>query len=111
MRWPFSFHAGPSRLFLLGSGLRRRLVDEVRQADIAGAEAARVVRRQNDIDTIVDIEPFRMMVHPFHLQGDARHEAEGLVEILEAEGPVDGVPAGDDLPTRKLGKGSGAIRG
>ena len=110
MRWPFSFYAGPSRLFLLGAGLRCRLVDEVRQADVPRAEATRVVRRQNDIDTIVDIEPFRMMVHPFRLQGDARHEAEGLVEILEAEGLLDGVPAGDVLPTRKLGKGSCAIR-
>ena len=41
---------------------------------------------------VVDVEPLRVVPHGLCLEGHARHEAEGLVEVLEGEGLGDGVP-------------------
>jgi putative component of toxin-antitoxin plasmid stabilization module len=39
-----------------------------------------------------------MMVVLFGHQGDARHKAEGLIEIREYEGPGNGIPSFDFGP-------------
>ena len=41
---------------------------------------------------VVDVEPLRVVRHRLGLERHPRHEAEGLVEVLEGEGLGDGVP-------------------
>ena len=56
---------------------------------------AGVVRRQRHLDGLVDVEPLRMMIHFLGHQRRPRHEAEGLVEILEREFLGNRVAAGN----------------
>src|SRR5258707_14712938 len=49
-----------------------------------------------------------MVVHLFRHQRSARHEAEGLVEILEFESLADGITVSDLAPTAQLGERGGA---
>ena len=43
------------------------------------------MRRQAYRDGIIDIGPFRMMIHPVGLSSDPRHEGERLFEVSEPE--------------------------
>src|SRR3546814_8457551 len=49
------------------------------------------------------------MVHPLRRQGDAGHEAEGLVEIGELESLGDGVAAVHLMPAGEAREGVGAL--
>ena len=61
------------------------------ERDIALGQAAGIVGRQHDLDGLVDIEPFGMVIELFRHQRGPRHEAEGLVEIRKDEFFADGV--------------------
>src|SRR5271166_4446399 len=60
---------------------------------VALGDAAGVMGGQDHFHGLVDVAPFRVMVVLFGHQRRAGHEAEGLVEILEHEGPRDRLPA------------------
>lgn len=47
-------------------------VDEARERQIELRHALCVVRGQRDVDTVVDVEPFRVVVHFLRLDRDAR---------------------------------------
>src|SRR5690606_10526343 len=69
------------------------------------AQSLDVMARQHDLDAVVDVEPFRVMVELFGLQRDARHEGEGLAEIRKMEGLADGVAVLDLGPAVQFLKG------
>src|SRR3546814_7710764 len=60
-----------------GAEHRGRRIDETAEVQVALAEAAGIMRGQRDLDAVVDIEPFRVMVELLGHQGDLAHEAEG----------------------------------
>src|SRR5258708_35370890 len=71
--------------------LRRQPIHRLGELDVQLRHAAGVVGGERDLDLLVDVEPFRVMVE---LLGDQRrpgHEPEGLVEIAERELLGDGV--------------------
>src|SRR5207302_3948125 len=72
------------------------------ELDVELGHAAGIVGGQRHFDVLVDIEPLGMVIHLFSNQGRPRHEAEGLVEILENELPCDGVPARNLAPAAEL---------
>src|SRR5262249_52293933 len=76
------------------------------ELDVAIGHAAGIVGRKRHFDLVVDVEPFRMMVEFLRDQRRARHEAEGLVEVLEREFPADGVTALHLAPAVELGEGA-----
>src|SRR5690242_7989154 len=69
----------------------RELVDRMRKANIALGKTARVVRRQDHLDAVVDVEPLGMMVHLLGDECHATHEAPGLAEGAEVIDLADGV--------------------
>ena len=73
-------------------------VHEGRKLDVLVRDAASVMRRQHHIHLVVDVRPFGMMVHLVGLERDARHEAEGCVEIVELELLCDRIAAIDGFP-------------
>ena len=71
-----------------GNGLLRavrHLVDRARQVDVAHRQAAGIVRRQQDVDLVVDVGPFGMMIRRLGEQRDLRHETERRDEVGEDE--------------------------
>src|SRR5215472_344796 len=76
------------------------------ELDVAIGHAAGIVSRKRHFDLVVDVEPFWMMVEFLRDQRRARHEAEGLVEVLEREFPADGVTALHLAPAVELGEGA-----
>src|SRR6516164_2358794 len=52
---------------------------------ISRSVPARVVGRKRNIDLVVDVEPFGVVVELFCHEGGPRHEAKRLTEILELE--------------------------
>ena len=66
--------------------------------------AAGIMRGKRHLDSLVDVEPFRVVIHFFGHQRRARHEAEGLVEILEDEFARDRIAAVDLAPLRQSGE-------
>src|SRR5581483_4127853 len=101
-----SWGFGPSAARRLAyAKLARDCVHRFRKLDILGGDAASVVGREHDLHRLVNIAPFRVMVVLFRDQGGARHEAEGLVEILENEGLRDGLPPARLRPAGQTGKG------
>src|SRR6185436_6402287 len=87
---------------MTGKSLSCDLVYLLRQRHVALTEAVAVVRGQQDVDAVIDVEPFRMVVGLLRHQCDAVHEAPGLVESLELEGALDGVASFHRLPARQL---------
>jgi hypothetical protein len=59
--------------------------NECGQSDVLHAQSVHVMSRQGDLHSIVHVEPFRMMIELFRLQGDATHEAERFVEVVKLE--------------------------
>src|SRR3546814_3831490 len=57
--------------------------------------------RQRHVHLVVDVEPFRVVVHLLGHEGDPAHEAPGFIEGLEGEALADRVPAVDLLPAGK----------
>ena len=47
---------------------------------------------QGYLNLVINIEPLRVMINLVSFQGHSAHEPEGLVEVLEDELLVDGVP-------------------
>src|SRR5690348_9195477 len=76
----------PARRASLHAKLASDGVHRLGKLDIPLRDTAGIMGRQGDLDGLVDIAPFRMMVVLFGDQGGAGHEAEGLVKILENEG-------------------------
>jgi hypothetical protein len=59
---------------------------------------AGIVRRQNDLDLVVDVRPFGMVIGLVGGERDARHEAPCLVEVGELEALLDRVATLDFAP-------------
>src|SRR3546814_13627515 len=78
---------------LLNSGIRRgcsqESIDLPRQLHVAIGQAVSVMRGEQNIDTVVDVEPFRMMVRLFRQQPNLCHEPESTVQIIESEAARD----------------------
>src|SRR5215469_14872398 len=81
--------------------LGRDFVDRVRQADVELAEAARVMRRQYDLDPVVDVEELGVVVHFLRQERHSRHEAPGFGEVLEMVALADRVAVLDLGPAMK----------
>lgn len=60
-------------------------------ANVLRTETAHVVRGQGHVHLVVAVEPLGMVVDLLGQQCHARHEAEGLVEVLQHELLEDGV--------------------
>src|SRR5690606_4815737 len=98
--------ASGAALHLFDRGdVTERLVHEVGEGDVLVRHAAGIVRREGDVDAVVDVEPFGVVVVAFGVERDAAHEAEGGVEVLEAEFLLDGVAARDGAPAAEAGEG------
>ena len=67
-----------------------------------------VVRRENDLDAVADIEPFGMVVHFLRQQCHPTHEAPGLAEGAEMIGLANRIAVLDLVPAVELPNGSGA---
>ena len=81
---------------------RRDLVDGVGKADIALRQSAGIMGGEDDLDAVVDVEPFGMMVHLLGDQRHLAHEAPGLDEGAEVIGLADGVAVLDLGPAMEL---------
>src|SRR5262249_17130144 len=71
----------------------RQLFHRLGELHIQFGQAPCIMGREGHFDRLVDIEPFRVVVHFFGDQCRPCHESEGLVEVLEDEFPCDGIPA------------------
>ena len=60
---------------------------------------------QQDIDPVVHVEPFRMVVGLFGQDGDARHETEGFGKIRKTQTAPDAQGFGIIAPVRQLAQG------
>lgn len=49
------------------------------------------MRGEGYLDFVVDVEPFRVVIHLLCLQGNPGHKAKRLIEIFEGELFVDGI--------------------
>src|SRR3546814_5303092 len=78
------------------------LVDPLGQRDIEVGETVAIVRRQGNVDAVVDVEPFRVMVQLLRRHRDPRHEAPGLAERLELESLLKGVASFFSEPAGQL---------
>jgi len=56
------------------------------QSEIKVANAAGVVGCQADADSVVNVGPFRVVIHGLRSQGDARHESKGNYKGIKQEG-------------------------
>src|SRR4051794_2578016 len=97
--------SSPFRAFSGGGISLRHAVHGGREFHIAFGKASRIMARKRHLDLVVDIEPFRMIVEFFGNKRDARHEAEGFVEILEGEFLLDRLAACKPAPPLKLAQG------
>src|SRR3546814_14478008 len=70
-------------------GCSQESIDLPRQLHVAIGQAVSVMRGEQNIDTVVDVEPFRMMVRLFRQQRNLGHEPESTVKIIEAEAARD----------------------
>ena len=81
--------------------LPRNPVHRFGELHVELGQAARRVGRQRHVDTVPYVRPLRVMVHFLGHQRGSRHEAEGLAEVLELEGLLDGVAAVHQPPCRQ----------
>ena len=86
--------------------LARNLIHRLGELDVALGQAAGVVGRQGDVNGLIDVEPFGMVIEFFRNQRRTGHEAEGLVEIGKNEFPGDGVAPRSLAPAFEPGQGS-----
>src|SRR5579872_14987 len=80
----------------------RRRVDDAGELHVPLGDAVRFMCRQHDLDAVVDVRPFRMVVHLLRRQRHPGHEAEGRVEIGELEALGDRLAARDGAPAAQL---------
>src|SRR5262245_37844718 len=81
---------------------------QLRKGPVLVAEPTSVMGRQHDLDIVVDVGPFRMVVGLLGGECDAAHEAPGLVEVGELQAALDGVAARNFLPFRQAGESLGS---
>src|SRR3546814_3036709 len=62
------------------------------------------MRGEQNIDTVVDVEPFRMMVRLFRQQRNLGHEPESTVKIIEAEAARDRISLRIIDPAGQIGE-------
>ncbi len=74
----------------------------MRKPDVEFRNTVLAMGGERDIDAIVDIEPFGVMVELFGMERCARHETEGGVEILELEAFGNRLASVDLLPAIQL---------
>src|SRR3546814_2341802 len=86
----------------LGRWSAGELVEPLGQRDIEVGETVAIVRRQGNVDAVVDVEPFRVMVQLLRRHRDPRHEAPGLAERLDIEGLLKGVGSFFSAPAGQL---------
>lgn len=53
---------------------------------------------QGDVDLVVHVKPFRVVVQFLSLQGHSRHEAKSPIEVFEMKLLEDGIPAFQLVP-------------
>jgi hypothetical protein len=80
----------------------RRLITEACKTHIERAQTAQRMSRQNNMYTVVDIRPLRMVIKPFGHQGDAAHKGKSSVEIGETEFALQRLTPFDPTPLRQL---------
>src|SRR5690606_39685492 len=68
------------------------------QFDVEPGEAADIMRRKPDVDGLVDIRPFGVMIEFFRSERGPSHESEGLAEVAEGEAALDGQAVFGDRP-------------
>lgn len=66
------------------------LITELGSLDIAFAKTLALVRAPANLNTIVHIEPFRMMIVFFGMQGNLAHKPEGRHKVIELKYFPDG---------------------
>ncbi|KAI8046365.1 hypothetical protein M5D96_002567 [Drosophila gunungcola] len=77
------------RLFQqIGRGLQ-----VIGHANVLRTETSNIVGGQSDVHLVVAVKPLGMMVDLLSQQGHSRHEAEGLVEVLQDELLENGIAA------------------
>src|SRR5262249_16112685 len=91
--------------------LGRDAIHRPGERDVARGDTASVMSGERHCDGLVDLRPFRMVVHLFRDERRAGHEPERLVEIGEDEGLDDGVASAHLAPAGELGEGSAACFG
>jgi hypothetical protein len=64
-------------------------VDRFREANIPRCNPARIMGGERDIDLIINIRPFGMVIRLLRQQRHMRHEREGFHEGFELEGLMD----------------------
>ena len=77
-------------------------VHELGQPHIALRDTAAVMGGQGHVDAVVNIAPFRMVIHLFGHEGHPAHKPEGRVEIGEFKAAPDGVAAWHLFPEGQL---------
>jgi hypothetical protein len=55
----------------------------MRQAQIALGEPADLGRRQNDLDSVLDVEPFGMVIHLFGQERHLAQKTQGLPKVMK----------------------------
>src|ERR1700733_684931 len=93
------------RAYLGAGDLTRKLIHRLGELDVAFGQTAGIVRGQGHLDGLVDVEPFRMVIHLFGDERGPRHKAEGGIEVGEYEFLGDGVAAGHLAPPLEAGRG------
>src|SRR3546814_1311840 len=73
----------------LGRWSAGELVDPLGQRDVEVGETVAIVRRQGNVDAVVDVAPFRVMVQLLRRHSDLRPEAPGLAERLELKSHLE----------------------
>src|SRR5687767_10079681 len=74
------------------------------QPDVEFGDAAGAVRRQPDVDPVIDIRPVRMVIHLLRDQRHPRHEAESGAEGFEPEALLQRLAALALLPAFEQGQ-------
>lgn len=67
-------------------------INELCESHVSHWETLHVMADQSDIHFVINIAPFRMMVHLLCTKGYSRHEPEGLVEVLQCDEFLNSVP-------------------
>lgn len=75
------------------------LFDEAGQVYVPFRKARTLVGAQGDMDLVVHVKPFRMVVQFLRLQGHSCHEAKSPIEVFEMELLEDGVSAFQLIPS------------
>lgn len=84
-------HLSLLKLMVMCCSHQRCLVNEGGQSDVTLGQPPTVMCAESDLDLIIDIEPFWVMVHLLRLQSHPGHEAERLIKGFKVKLFEDGV--------------------